>query len=79
MKRQNAYPRWVKIVNVMQHRQNQPSGTSIFGEQLSGKRPVERGCGKVTLTPQEIVDSWEKGLKVLKAIHHQAGKLIDNR
>ena len=79
MKRQNAYPRWVKIINVMQHRQNQPSGASISGEQLSGKRPVERGCGKVTLTPQEIVDSWEKGLKALKAIYHQAGKLIDDR
>lgn len=30
----------------------------------------------VTLTPQEIVDSWDKGLKALKAIHHQAGNFM---
>jgi hypothetical protein len=63
----------------MQHRQNQPSGASISEEHLSGKRPVERGWGKVTLTPQEMVDSWEKGLKALKVIYQQAGKLIDDR
>ncbi len=28
------------------------------------------------LTPQQIVDGWEKGLKPLKAIHHQAGNYI---
>jgi hypothetical protein len=25
------------------------------------------------LTPQQIVDGWDQGLKNLKAIHHQAG------
>ena len=34
------------------------------------------GGEPVTLTPQEIVASWEKGLKPLKAIHHQAGNYI---
>jgi hypothetical protein len=29
-----------------------------------------------TLTPQEIVTSWDKGLKPLKAIHHQTGNYI---
>lgn len=36
------------------------------------------GGNPVTLTPQEIVASWEKGLKPLKAIHHQAGNYIVN-
>jgi uncharacterized protein YceK len=26
-----------------------------------------------TLTPQQIVDAWDKGLKPLKAVHHQVG------
>ena len=34
------------------------------------------GGKPVKLTPQEIVASWEKGLKPLKAIHHQAGNYI---
>ncbi len=34
------------------------------------------GGEPVRLTPQEIVASWEKGLKPLKAIHHQAGNYI---
>ncbi|MBI3803779.1 MAG: nuclear transport factor 2 family protein [Nitrospirae bacterium] len=29
-----------------------------------------------TLTPKEIVDGWRKGLKPLKAIHHQAGNFV---
>ncbi len=36
------------------------------------------GGKPVILTPQEIVSSWEKGLKPLKAIHHQAGNYIVN-
>ncbi len=28
------------------------------------------------VTPQEIVDGWDKGLKILKAIHHQAGNFL---
>jgi uncharacterized membrane-anchored protein YjiN (DUF445 family) len=34
------------------------------------------GGEPVMLTAQEIVASWEKGLKPLKAIHHQAGNYI---
>jgi hypothetical protein len=33
---------------------------------LAGGEPVE-------MTPREIVDAWDKGLKSLKAIHHQTG------
>jgi hypothetical protein len=29
-----------------------------------------------TLTPQQIVDAWDTGLKALKAIHHQAGNYV---
>ena len=31
------------------------------------------GGSPSTMTPQQIVEVWEKGLKDLKAIHHQAG------
>ncbi len=34
------------------------------------------GGQPVKLSPQEIVASWDKGLKPLKAIHHQAGNFI---
>ena len=34
------------------------------------------GGEPVKLTRQKIVASWEKGLKPLKAIHHQAGNFI---
>jgi hypothetical protein len=29
-----------------------------------------------SLTPQQIVEGWDKGLKPLKAIHHQAGNFM---
>jgi hypothetical protein len=29
-----------------------------------------------TLTPQEIVDGWDTGLRKLKAVHHQAGNFL---
>jgi len=34
------------------------------------------GGDPVRLTPQDIVAAWDKGLKPLKAIHHQAGNYI---
>ena len=36
------------------------------------------GGEPVTLTSQEIVDAWDKGLKALKSIHHQAGNYVVN-
>lgn len=36
---------------------------------LAGGQPA-------TILPQEIVDGWDKGLKALKAIHHQAGNYL---
>lgn len=34
------------------------------------------GGDPAMLTPQQIVDAWDKGLKPLKAIHHQTGNTI---
>ena len=34
------------------------------------------GGEPVTLTSQQIVDSWDQGLKALKSIHHQTGNYI---
>lgn len=34
------------------------------------------GGEPVVLTPQQIVDGWEQGLKELEAIHHQAGNYV---
>lgn len=34
------------------------------------------GGEPVKLTPQQITDTWDTGLKGLKAIHHQAGNYI---
>ena len=31
------------------------------------------GGSPTTMTPQQIVDAWDQGLKALKAVHHQAG------
>ncbi len=36
------------------------------------------GGEPVTLTSQQIVDAWDKGLKALKSIHHQAGNYMVN-
>jgi hypothetical protein len=34
------------------------------------------GGEPVTMTPQQIVDGWEEGLREVKAIHHQAGNYL---
>jgi len=34
------------------------------------------GGAPVTMTPQQIADAWDRGLKPLKAVHHQAGNYI---
>jgi hypothetical protein len=33
------------------------------------------GGSPVTLTPREITDGWDQGLRPLQAVHHQAGNL----
>jgi hypothetical protein len=34
------------------------------------------GGKPTTLSPQDIVDAWDEGLKALKAIHHQVGNYL---
>ena len=34
------------------------------------------GGEPATMTPRQIVDGWETGLKGLKAIHHQVGNYV---
>jgi hypothetical protein len=36
---------------------------------MTGGQPVQ-------LSPQQIVDNWDLGLKPLQAIHHQAGNYL---
>ena len=48
----------------------------IFASEVLFDMTSVTGGKPVTLTPQEIVAAWEKGLKPLKAIHHQAGNYL---
>jgi hypothetical protein len=34
------------------------------------------GAQPSIITPEQIADEWDKGLKPLKAIHHQAGNFL---
>jgi 3-phenylpropionate/cinnamic acid dioxygenase small subunit len=36
------------------------------------------GGEPVTMTPQQIVDGWDQGLKALKVVHHQTGNCVVN-
>ncbi len=48
----------------------------LFAPQVRFDMTSLAGGKPQVLTPQQIVDGWEKGLKPLKAIHHQAGNYI---
>jgi hypothetical protein len=50
--------------------------SSLFASEVLFDMTSMVGGDPVTLTPQEIVTSWDKGLKPLKAIHHQTGNYI---
>jgi hypothetical protein len=50
--------------------------SSLFASEVLFDMTSMVGGDPVTLTPQQIVTSWEKGLKPLKAIHHQTGNYI---
>lgn len=49
---------------------------SLFTPEVLFDMTSVTGGDPLTLTPQEIVDGWDKGLKALKAVHHQAGNYI---
>ena len=53
----------------------------IFADKVHFDMTSLAGGDPVTLTSQEIVDAWDKGLKALKAVHHQIGNyriMIEN-
>lgn len=45
----------------------------VFADKVHFDMTSLAGGQPVTLTSQEIVDAWDKGLKALKAVHHQTG------
>ena len=49
---------------------------SVFASEVLFDMTSLAGGEAVTLTPQEIVDSWDEGLADLEAIHHQVGNFI---
>lgn len=49
---------------------------SLFASRVLFDMTSMTGGEPSTLSPQEIVEGWDKGLKALKAIHHQAGNYI---
>jgi hypothetical protein len=47
--------------------------TALFAPKVLFDMTSLAGGTPVTLTPRQIADAWDKGLKPLKAVHHQAG------
>jgi len=45
----------------------------VFADKVHFDMTSLAGGDPVMLTSQEIVDAWDKGLKALKAVHHQTG------
>ena len=50
--------------------------TGLFAPNVLFDMTSLAGGAPATLTPHEIVEAWDKGLKPLKAIHHQAGNYL---
>ena len=53
-----------------------PKVKALFASKVLFDMTSLAGGQPATITPQEIVDGWDKGLKALKAIHHQAGNFL---
>lgn len=49
---------------------------ALFTESVFFDTQSQTGARAAIVTPREIVDKWEKGLKPLKAMHHQAGNFL---
>ncbi len=49
---------------------------SLFAPEVRFDMTSLAGGTPRVMTPQQIVDGWDKGLKPLKAIHHQSGNFI---
>ncbi len=55
-----------------------PAVKALFAPRVHFDMTSLSGGQPASLKPQEIVDGWDKGLKALKAIHHQAGNFLVN-
>lgn len=53
-----------------------PKVKALFAPRVLFDMTSLAGGQPATISPQEIVDGWDKGLKALKAIHHQAGNYL---
>ena len=49
---------------------------NVFAPEVRFDMTSLAGGSPQVLTPRQIVDGWDKGLKPLKAIHHQTGNYI---
>ena len=49
---------------------------ALFAPQVTFDMTSLVGGSPTELTPQEIVSSWDQGLKALEAIHHQTGNYL---
>ena len=49
---------------------------TVFAESVLLDMTSMVGGRPAQLSPQQIIDAWDKGLKPLQAIHHQAGNYI---
>lgn len=49
---------------------------TLFASQVLFDMTSLAGGQPASITPQEIVDGWARGLKALKAIHHQTGNFL---
>jgi hypothetical protein len=57
-------------------RRDWPGVMECFAETVLFDMTSMAGGEPSTLTPRQIVDGWEQGLKDLKAIHHQVGNYL---
>lgn len=48
---------------------------SCFSDSVHFDMTSLAGGEPVTLTPEQITDAWEQGLRPIEAVHHQAGNL----
>ncbi len=53
-----------------------PAAKALFAPKVLFDMTSLAGGAPASITPQEIVDGWDRGLKPLKAIHHQAGNFL---
>ncbi len=70
---QNAVIDTINRLFIFTDARNWKEVKNCFAEQVLFDMTSLAGGNPSKLTPQQIVDGWDQGLKGLKAIHHQAG------